>query len=293
MSGFFAREPLTIGGVLDQTFRLAVACFVPLLPFTLLQSLCQIVVQGLQFARNLGPQSGIDLVAHPSAGTIALGVVLGIAAYVGVLVCSAGATYRTYEMGAATEPPPTAWSRGVRRTPAMIGMGLALVLTMALPIGAGIVITTALWAVSPPAGFVAGVAVVGVFLYLVSRFLLAGPEVVVSGLGPIKALVSSWKLTRGHVTRLSVVLLIGGIIGLVVYFVLGLSAGLIAGLVMRLTGMPGPALAALMVLVLVPLIAVFAGPFASALILSLWHDLKLRTQGPDLAARIDALDIAG
>ena len=129
----------------------------------------------------------------------------------------------------------------------------------------------------------------GVFLYLASRFAVILPEVLFTDRGPVAALGACWRLTRGQVTRMSIVLLVGGLITFVAYLLLAMVVGIVAALLVKLLSLPPMMLPLLLAVLLAPVAALLMSPFASALSLSMWNDLRLRAEGHDLDAKIDAL----
>lgn len=132
--------------------------------------------------------------------------------------------------------------------------------------------------------FVPGVILL-VSLILYSNLLLFEHK------GPIESLQGSRKLVMGNWWRSSAVLAVLGILVLVVVFALSFVAALVipfAGLALA------DAFTIAMIAQAVTNLAfyVFLWPFVTAGLIALYWDLKLRKQGGDLAARVNALSAA-
>lgn len=109
--------------------------------------------------------------------------------------------------------------------------------------------------------------------------------------GPIDALVGSHKLVWGNWWRTAAVLTVAFILLMVLY----VAVGIVAGIVTPFVGMAsGDILVVSMAVqsVLGAAINVIATPFSTALMIALYWDLKLRKEGGDLAARVNALSAA-
>ena len=288
MAGIFASEPQSIGGVLDQVFRLAKAALRPVLPFALAQAVVTLLLQVIRLWPVLTSGDTRALSQGELPGPIAL---LALPLYALVLVISMAAIYRVYEIGAAVEPPSTAWERGRRRAwPGFLASLLLMLPIVLLGVIAAIAVPALhLEKVGPGPLIVVGVIALAGTLQWLSRAFLCVPGVVVDSLGPVSAITASLRLTRGRVLRLSGVLLVGLVVIVGIYFLVGLLAGVVGALLARGLALPPVMFGALIAMVVTFLVAVPIAAFSTSLTLSLWHDLKLRAEGSDLGAQIDAL----
>lgn len=163
----------------------------------------------------------------------------------------------------------TAFQTALQRLPAMI---IAVILYM-VAISVGLVL----------------LIVPGVILVL--SLMLYMSLVLFERKGPIDALVGSHRLVWGNWWRTAAILTLTGILMMVIYiavaFVLGLVAPF-AGMAVGNTLLVGMAVQ----LVSQAVMNVFVMPFTCAVLISIYWDLKLRKEGGDLAARVNALSAA-
>ncbi|WP_153067035.1 hypothetical protein [Steroidobacter cummioxidans] len=109
--------------------------------------------------------------------------------------------------------------------------------------------------------------------------------------GPIESLTGSHKLVWGNWWRSCAVLTLLSILLFVILIALGFVAALVipfAGLAVADAFMVGMVMQALSNFAFY----IFLGPFGSAAFIALYWDLKLRKEGGDLAARVNALSAA-
>lgn len=106
--------------------------------------------------------------------------------------------------------------------------------------------------------------------------------------GGAAALGRSWRLVGGHWWRTTSIGFVAGI----VIWILGLAVSAVAGLLAGWFSFTGGALAVLSHLRLIAIIGAFARvltmPLLTAVWVAIYHDLKLRHEGADLAARAEA-----
>jgi len=163
-----------------------------------------------------------------------------------------------------------------------------------------IVITVALGII---AGIVGGIAAAGlggaksvvmpiisftlVFLFvffLLGRIFLSFLALVIDDAGAIASIKVSWTLTRGCWWRCSAILLVLIIIGIVFTLVIAFANGLV------LVSLGAASVAATVLTQLVGVVSnAFLGSLYPAVLIAIFHDLKLRKQGGDLAGRVNAL----
>jgi hypothetical protein len=131
------------------------------------------------------------------------------------------------------------------------------------------------------------VSVTLVFLFvffLMGRLFLSYFALVVDDAGAVASIKLSWALTRGGWWRCSAILLVLVIIGVVFALVIAFADGLIA-VSLGATSVATTALAQLLGVVS----NAFLGSLYPAVLIAIFHDLKLRKQGGDLAGRVNAL----
>jgi hypothetical protein len=127
--------------------------------------------------------------------------------------------------------------------------------------------------------------VVFIFMFfLLGRLFLSYFALVVDDAGAVASIRLSWTLTRGGWWRCSAILVVLVIIGFVFALVIAFAEGLIAASL-------GPtSLGATVLAQLVGVVAnAFLGSLYPAVLIAIFHDLKLRRQGADLVGRVNAL----
>lgn len=151
-----------------------------------------------------------------------------------------------------------------------------------------LIVTVMLYFLALMVGFIA--VIVPGFILLLSLILYM-QLVLFERKGPFDALAGSHKLVWGNWWRTCAILTLVGILMMVIY----VAVGLVFGLVTPFAGMAvGDAFVAGMVMQLISqaVINVFVTPFTTASLIALYWDLKLRKEGGDLAARVNALSAA-
>jgi hypothetical protein len=164
----------------------------------------------------------------------------------------------------------------------------------------GIVITVALGILAAIVGGIAAAGLGGaksavlpiisftlVFLFvffLMGRLFLSYFALVVDDVGAVASIKVSWALTRDCWWRCSAILLVLVIIGIVFALVIAFADGLIA------VSLGAASVAATTLAQLLGVASnAFLGSLYPAVLIAIFHDLKLRKQGGDLAGRVNAL----
>lgn len=265
-------QPQGIGGVLDTAFHLYKSSFSVVWPIALLLAIVNVLpVIYLLFVgmpsfdpTGLGGSPLGVYADHPMALVIAL-----LSGVLSMWVTGA-LLLKQYAIGIDEEMSTgSAFQVALTRLLPLLGasilFGLAVVVGMLLLIVPGVILTVSL------------------ILYM--TLLLFENK------GPIESLTGSHKLVWGNWWRSCAVLTLLSILLFVILIALGFVAALVlpfAGLAVADAFMIG------MVLQAVSNFAfyIFLGPFGSAAFIALYWDLKLRKEGGDLAARVDALSAA-
>jgi hypothetical protein len=163
----------------------------------------------------------------------------------------------------------------------------AIVITVALGIIAGIVGGIAAGMGGAKSAVMPIISFTLVFLFvffLLGRIFLSFFALVVDDAGAIASIKVSWTLTRGCWWRCSAILLVLIIIGIVFTLVIGFADGLIV------VSLGAGSVAATVLTQLVGVVSnAFLGSLYPAVLIAIFHDLKLRKQGGDLAGRVNAL----
>ena len=165
----------------------------------------------------------------------------------------------------------------VRRLPALIGLGILILLCAllcALP---------ALLTAGAARGLLVLAAVIALCYGLVA-ISCSQTVLLVEGSGPAVSLARSWRLTTGGFWRLSLIYTVAVIVMGVLYAVSAALAGFLAGVL----GRGDVAMVTAFVEVVGVALGAFATPFYGALQLAVLADLKVRKEGADLEQRISA-----
>jgi hypothetical protein len=189
--------------------------------------------------------------SSPTTGVGSLGGLLSVLALPFLTVALATAAASCY-MGSPITPGQ-AWRRTMRRSWAVLSLGLLRVLI----IGIGFFLFL----------------VPGIFLYI--RLLVAPVALVVEGAGPVRALERSWRLTGGNWWRICGVEVLKGVVAWFGYALIETPTVLLGFLTGRLgwlfIGVGGS------------LLQVFVFPFLVAVTVVAYFDLRIRKEAFDLA----------
>jgi Membrane domain of glycerophosphoryl diester phosphodiesterase len=289
MTAILASEPSSIGQVLDQAFRLFRIGVRGLLPYTIAAAVVTLAMQWMQF-RMLGRAPGLGApVAAPTLSP-GYGLILLVVVFL-FLIIQLAALHRLAGLDAGTGSNSDSWRAGRSRILAFIGAAILLGLLfavvfmiIAVPVGGLVASGRGL----SGATVVIVAAAVLAAIYFVVRLMYFMPEVVLRNAGPVESLRNSWRITRGHFWRITILLTVLVLATLAVYAIFMFVAGAVLGVVggtghmtLNSTVLITDVITAFMVLLTLPL--------SVGTTLAIWHDLRLRAEGTDLAARIDAL----
>jgi len=252
-----ATGPLSIGGVLDQGFKLFRASFARAFALAAVGALLvapfNTLIQGAA--------------ARAEAGEPVLTSILAALLAVVVVSCIVYAALMVLVDSVANGAPLTigqAISRGARRAPEYVVCGLLYAL--------GVLVGTIL------------LIVPGVILAV--YWVFAATVVLVKGFGPIRSLKHSFRIVRGHWWRVAVLLTTMTIVAFVLYLALGIVVGVAAAV--SAAALTEDAVPLWIDYVLTPLISGIAYPLIFSFLLASYYDLEVRHEGADLAARIAA-----
>lgn len=134
--------------------------------------------------------------------------------------------------------------------------------------------------------FVAFVLFIIPCIWLWGQLQLWLPALVAEDVGPFKALGRSWTLMERNWWRASTTIFVAAVI----VGVLSLASGLPTGLVLLFRADPATTL--LFSQLVAAAVRVFTAPMLTVVLVAIYHDLRLRREGGDLAARVDTLKSA-
>lgn len=280
--GLLAQEPQSIGGVLDQGFRLFRTGFGRVALYSLIGVLLLFVAQVVGYAQTLRTTGQYpQLLQFPPLVAPITQFVTNILYF----AISLAMTHRYWVIahGGTGTFGASLWIGVLRLLSVVFGLVL-FSLAIGLVLVPMFVVAFALWASQPLFTIALCVALAVPALVVLVRFTLFTQETVIRIAGPWTALRNSWRLTRGQFWRTSTILTVSGVLGVVLYIAAIGAASLVAGLL---------ASGALGILIGTAVGAALAGfvlgPYIAAAWLALWHDLRLRSEGGDLDARLDTL----
>ena len=266
-------RPLTVGEVLDLSFRIFGATVVKCLPFAAIAVIASQApnIYSLAHGRTI-TQALLSQTHDPMFWALyVLGALLAAILYATILL-------RQHAL-ITGQPTGSEFGQAARRLPGMVLLGIVFTLILALPfvlMGAGVAAGT-------------GVLLFGLILLIPAAYLgvqlsCAWAALLLSGSGAFQALARSWRLTAGSFWRLTVIYTVAIIIIIVAYLLLTLIAGAVAAVFGRGDVIVFMAAYTVVVVAMGALIA----PFYTALTLSVFGDLTVRKEGADLAQRISA-----
>ena len=257
-----------MGEVLDLAFRIFKVTLIRALPYGIVAVIAQQITSLYNFGR-VAPAH--VLFANPVVGGVVfvLGVLLALLAWSSMLLCQRSIvehrfTSASAELGAA-----------LRR---MVSFVPATLLFLAVVAGD----FALLWVLSPAYRAQVRIVLLVVSAYLAILLSCTWPAVLFGGLGPVAALRQSVRLAWGNWWRVALVYGVSVIIVLVIAILLG---ALIASLVAWL-GVGVPVMTSVVYAEVANALGAFMAPFAGALLLAVYADLRVRREGTDLQQRI-------
>lgn len=250
--------PLSIGQVLDKGFGLFKASFTSVIGISAAGNLLYIPVNLVSSRALTGPPSGNLTVAYFAATLVFVVISLVVS---GAIIARIG--------GIATGKPIAfgqALRTGLRRGPALFIVSLIYGLLVVI-------------------GFL--LVVPGIYLMVALAFCFY--PVVLENKGSLESLAESRVLVRGSWWRTAGILTVIGIILLCAYLIIGFIASLFffASPGQSLGGSAGP-FVLFLDNVIGPIVNAVFAPLSYAMFMVVYFDLKLRREGTDLAARIEA-----
>ena len=264
--------PLSIGGVVDDGLRLYRAAFSHTwklsigfsIALAVLGLVIGLAVPGIYDARGtVPPQQVLQAFSSPVVIISYLVILLGECVFYGALFAAENAVMRGEPLSAGA-----AAVAGFRRLP-----GVLL---------AGVVFCVAV--------FVGTLLLLIPGIYLWGKLQLSSAALFAEDASAMKALESSWNLTRGRWWRTVVIITVA----LIILYILALAVGMIPVYLIAFASMKSGnvLMGTIATLPFSILTAVIVKPVMPAILLAVHHDCKLRSEGGDLAERAGALGSA-
>jgi hypothetical protein len=238
-----------------------------------------LVMYWIQFGAPLGVQQPVVAMMRGSIGLSLAYLVVSIAAigFHNAVIAQTDAATKT-----AGQTIGQSLTIGFRLLGRAFLMGILVGLAVALPLGVLFVILVGapmIWRVT-----VGGLAFL-VLCYAIGKIILAAVILIVEDRGAPDSLSRSWTLTSGHWWRVATILTVLIIVIVAVF----LFIGIIAGIVAATTG--STAITGILVQLISVLGNTLISPLYAAVLVAIYHDLKLRKEGADLAGRVNALAV--
>lgn len=254
--------PRSIGGVLDDAVSLYRQAYAKVAPLTAAAALIAAVPGLFLGLRMMRAQTGgipamLAVFKSPSYWFTYLLILIFHTAVYGALLAALESYIERNELSVGD-----ALATSVSLLPRLLGV--ALLLAIAVMVGFMLLIIPG--------------------IYLSGIYQLALVAVIVERTGVADSFGVSKGLIKGHWWRSVTIVTVG----LVIMFVFSLLAGVVNSVVARAVGFGATGLL-LGQSVMSLLINVFLMPLIPCFLLCMYHDLKLRHEGADLAARVDAL----
>jgi hypothetical protein len=279
--------PRSIGGIVDDAIRLYRDAFAKSWPLTLCaQLLIAVPVLIIRFQVTAVPVVAGDplaaLAIFKSPGvwlSYFVAAVLTVGFYNALVVLLDGiATTKVESVGQSL-------AAGFRLLPRTVLLYVVmLVALMVAGVCVGVLAGILGKAASPIVSGVFVVAFAAIVIYVWGRAFLANIALVVEDARVFESLKISWALIENHWWRTATVYTIALAIAMVFYFLIGFLSGVVVAILHSSIGM---------VTVVSQLISIVGGTllmsFFPAVLLAMYHDLKLRKEGADLASRVNAL----
>jgi hypothetical protein len=281
--------PRSIGGVLDDSIRLFRAGFAKSGPLALAAQLL-VAIPTLYFRLKLLGTVGVR---NPQA---MLAMYMSANFWLPYLVCTIAAigfyNALTLQLASEFQGTPASLLDSTRRGYRLLGRVLLMFLLFLLlwaMVGGSIGLVFALTGPIAPASrigifAIAGVIAAPIVIYLLGRLYLTNVALLVDDLRVFESVKASWNLTRGHWWRGATIYGVILLIAIVFYFIIAFAVGLIT-YSFGPASVVGAGLTELVSLLGTTILL----PLVSAALLAIYHDFKLRTEGADLAGKVNAL----
>lgn len=267
-------RPLTVGEVLDLSFRIYRRTFVKCLVFGGLVVVSNWLPSLYSIAR--GQTMAQSVVAPvPDLGRALVAVIGALLA----MLFPVAILYRQYKMVSGQQP-----GGELQRAVRLLGRTLLVALLFGLSILACMLFTVPAFLVAGVLRWVLLTLLLLPMAYVLLRLVCSFTAMVVENTSASGSLGRSWELTSGHVLRLIAI----NTVALFLLAVLYIGVGSVTTFLYAVFGKGDVALIAAAVGVVTVAAGAVASPYYSALGLAIFGDLLVRKEGADLSQRISA-----
>jgi len=276
-------EPRSIGGVLDDGFRLWRSAFSKAWPIAVMGQLLMAIplaIYWVQFGAPLGGQQAAVAMMKGSVGLSLTYLVFSIAAigFHNAVIAQTDST-----TNGAGEPIGLSLSVGFRLLGRAFLMGILVGFAVALPLA---VLFFILLGASTMVRVIVGAMALLVLCYAVGKVILGAVVLIVEDKRALESLRRSWTLTAGYWWHVAIILTVLVIVIVAVFLFIGIIAGIVAASMGSTAGTAG-----LLIQGISLLGNTLISPLYAAVLVAIYHDLKLRKEGADLAGRVSALAV--
>jgi len=283
--------PRSIGGVVDDGLKLYGSAFAKSWPLALLAQVL-VAVPALIIQAQFGgqrftagnPQAALAILKSPSVWLSYLVMMMVFLGFYNALI----ALLDGVAIG-KTESLGRSFGAGFRLLPRTILLFVVMSLALGAVGIAGVLFVTmmtrGIGAASPIVMGIISVVFAALLVYVWGRLFLSNVALVVEDAGVFKSLGISWGLIKNHWWRTATVYTIALIIAMVFYMVIAfVNTALVGVSLQKSFGIAT---------IIAQLVSVVGGTVLMSLIpavlLAMYHDLKLRSEGADLAGRVNSL----
>jgi hypothetical protein len=276
-------EPRSIGGVLDDGFRLWRSAFSKAWPIALMGQLLMAIplaIYWVQFGAPLGGQQAAVAMMKGSVGLSLTYLVFSIAAigFHNAVIAQTDSTTK-----GAGETIGQSLSIGFRLLGRAFLMGVLVGFAVALPL---VVLFFILLGASTMVRVIVGAMALLAGCYAVGKIILGAVVLIVEDKRATESLRRSWTLTAGYWWHVAIILTVLVIVVVAVFLFIGIIAGIVAASMGSVAGTGGVLIQGISLLG-----NTLISPLYAAVLVAIYHDLKLRKEGADLAGRVSALAV--
>jgi hypothetical protein len=291
--------PLTIGGVLDDWIRLfrssLAACWRIALLAAAAGALVQFTITPPAPTPKLPP---LQALLHGWSTQRAPRVLLTDIA-LGLIVMLIYAALLTQQAAIVRAEEPfsfgTALAKGLRRLPRLyLGALLLILIVLAIGVPGGIVAAIFIRLRHTPLAVLLGalalIALFIVLIYVMVRLQLWLPVMFAENRGAASSLGRSWELVKGNWWRVTLIGFVSGVVIGILTWAVSAGIGIVVGVAGFHDTTPDLLVRRIQLIGAVSqVVRLLTMPLLTAVWLAIYHDLTLRREGGDLAARAEAL----
>jgi hypothetical protein len=276
-------EPNSIGGVLDDGFRLWRAAFSKAWPIALMGQLLMViplVIYWVQFGAPRGAQQvAVAMMKNSLAVSLAY-LVFSIAAigFHNAVIAQTDAA-----ASKAGDSIGQSLSVGFRLLGRAFLMGILVGFAIAVPLA---LLFVAVLGASTVVRLIVGAVAFVAVCYAVGKIILGAVVLIVEDKGAADSLRRSWTLTAGYWWHVAMILTVLIIVIVALFLFVGIIAGIVAASMGSTSGISGWLIQGISLLG-----NTLISPLYAAVLVAIYHDLKLRKEGADLAGRVNALAV--